>query len=819
MHTYKHKNTSKMKLSVLSLLISSVLSSSIAHAAEDEKKVTGKASTKLMEVINVTAQKRVERDQDVPITMNALSGDLLETLRVSNTDDIEGLYPNLSTNNTSAINSGFTIRGVGTNNFHISGQQSIGTNIDDVASVTPFVSAIGVYDIERVEVLRGPQNTLYGRNTTGGVVNFHTRKASTTDEFNYKGAFTIGNFGTKEIEAAVGFSVSDNVAARVAIVSYSTDGNFTNLVDNSDVGAKEKQGARLNIQWDISENTNANFTLSTGNAEGDGLVYKSVGNVSSDGVTPCSAFVTGGEDALLNGGNDCWTPITNQMVNGTPYIAEQANSGNTSFVRANPNAANDTRNPWLINYDTPNVEEVYASEHGGYNAEFDGFRFKLSHSFENIDLSWLSAYDQTYVQLTKANNLTGFAPAQEGDFEVWQHELRISSSTDDDLRWMAGAYYSTQDSTEDTWVFRGDGQVAGGNGVSPSILIDSSYDAWSLYGQLDYDLSDQLSFTAGIRYTNDKLEGQTQKWVCTPGQHNGVTFEGVSTYNRDYRYENCNDISATLVESNPTQELSEFGWKVGVNYKASSDMLIFASVSEGFKGGGYDNRALDVGSSPIDPEYLTAYEVGLKSEWLEGLLQVNTAIYSYVWDDLQVFGLDENGGPAQVNIPSTKLNGAEVDFKWQPIEAFYLQGGVGVSKSEITDVTGIPSGMGILKGNEITNSPGVSANLLGVYIHSFEESEMLLQMAYRHVGESYFTLNDQDSNRSVKQGNNFLNARATYQFGEDLQHSVALWVDNITEESTCDYFPTSSPGLVNWGCAINSSGQTTFGLTFTTELY
>jgi iron complex outermembrane receptor protein len=810
-------NDKKMKLSVLSIMVTSALSAQLTYAQEISEQTKDPSSTGLMEVINVTAQKRVERVQDVPIAMNALSGDLLEALRVSDTDDIEGLYPNLSTNNTSSINSGFSIRGVGTNNFHISGQQSIGTNIDDVAAVTPFVSAIGVYDIERVEVLRGPQNTLYGRNTTGGVVNFHTRKASTSDVFNYKGAFTLGTGGTEEIEAAVGFNLSDSVAARVAVVSDKYDGEYNNIVDGSDVGAKEKKGARLNLQWDISENTNVNFTIATGDANGDGLTFNSLGNVSSDGETPCPAFVNGGESTVLGGRNNCWTAITNNMVNGTPYIAEQAVSGNTDFVRANPNSQNDPMNPWLINYSTENASDVYASPFGGYDAEFDGFRLKLSHTFENMDLNWLSAYDKTYVKNTNVNNLTGFSPTQEGEFNVWQHELRLSSSTDSSLRWMVGAYYSTQESEEDTWVFRGDGAVAGGNGVSPSIIIDSNYDAWSAYGQVDYDLTEKWSLTAGLRYTDDKLEGDTQKWVCIPGQHNGVTFDGVRDYDREYRFDNCNNITNTLIDKNPTQELSELGWKVGVNYKAEKDLLLYASVAEGFKGGAYDNRALDVGSSPIDPEFLTAYEMGAKSEWLDGLLQLNAALYYYEWKDLQVFGIDENGGPAQVNIPSTDLSGLEVDFKWQPTENLFLQGGVGFSSTEITDVTGTPIGMDIQKGNEITNSPSESANLLGVYIFTFSESELLLQLSYRYQGEAYFTMNAQDTSRAKSDSHDFINTRITYKFGEDLLHSVSFWGDNLTDERVCEYYPTALPGNVNWGCGMTSSGQTMWGLTFETK--
>lgn len=775
------------------------------------------ASQAVLEEVVVTAQKRAESVQDVPIAINALAGDLLDDLGVKDTDDIENLYPNLSTNNSSAVNSGFAIRGVGTNNFHISAQQSVGTNIDDVAAVSPFISAIGVFDMERVEVLRGPQNTLYGRNTTGGALNFHTRQARPDDGLNGRGSLNVGNGGLLEFEGAIGFDITDNFAGRLAVMDNSFDGTFENLIDGKDVGGSEKSGARLNLVWDASDATTVKLTLATGESEGDSLVRRSVGNLSSDGATPCPAFQTG-ERAMTSGRNNCWTAISQNMVDGSDYLAAQLAAGNRDLIIANPNPTTNTTSPWLVNYST-GWGKTYKVPEDEYSAEFDGYRIKLVHDFENVQLNWLSAYDETAVKSGNARNLNGFAVFQDAEFEVWQHELRLSSSGDGALRWLGGFYYSTQESVEDTWVFRADPAVAGGNGVSPAILIDSEYEAWSVYGQVDYDFSDTWSLTAGLRYTDDKLEGDTQKWVCTPGQHNGPTFAGTDTYDRDYRFANCRDITGTLLDTKPTQELSELGWKVGLNKNVGESSLIYASISEGFKGGAYDNRALANGQQPIGPEFLTAYELGLKSELFDNTLQVNASVYLYEWEDLQIFGTEPGGAPAQVNVPETELSGAEVEVKWSPTDTLYMQLGVGISDTEITDATD-PSGalanIGILEGNSVTNSPETTANLLVVKTIPLNYGEVVLQGAYRWASESFFISAAQDTDRAEKGAHGWLNARISYAFGDELQHSIALWGNNLTEEKSCAYLPQSLPGRVNWNCQISDTGEQMWGLSFET---
>lgn len=764
-----------------------------------------------IEEILVTAQKRTEPLQSVPGAINALPGRLFNNLGINTTDDVEKIFPNMSSNNTSVINSGFAIRGVGTNNVHISSQQSIGTYIDDVLAVSPFVSAISVYDMDRVEVLRGPQNILYGRNTIGGVVAFHSRKARIEDGLNGRANLKAGNGGLLEFEGAVGFKLAKKMAVRIAIMSRSFDGMFKNIVDSKNVGGEEKKGIRFNLLWNISENSSVDFTYSKGKGNGDGLIARSVGNVNADGATDCDAFINGGENAFISGRNNCWTAITLKMINGNDYLASQLAAGNSDLLIANPNPATNTISPYLVNY-SADWGYSYMDPSNFYDTEFDNFRLKFSHDFEFGQLTLLSAYDKTYALNSYSTDLAGFVPAQEGIFNIGQHEARLSSTGNSALHWMIGAYYSHHSSQEDTWVFRSDPDVAGGNGISPGIIIDSKYRNISIYGKIDYDLTDNLTASAGMQYTDDKLAGKTQKWVCLPGQHNGPTFDGTWTYDRDYRKENCLDISASLFDSNPTQELSQIGWKAGLTGHLNENVMIFGNISKGFKGGAYDNRALDNGSSPVDPEFLIAYEAGFKSDLFDDSLRLNVSAYLYDWKDLQIFGLDDNGGPIQVNIPKTKLKGVELELQWTPTTAIYLQAGLALSDSKIVDVTGLPASMGIVAGNSVTNAPKTSFNLLATYSFFLRGNELIIQGAYRYQGRSFFIAGSQDTARAVKNSHGWLDARISYNFDHDQQYSIAVWGNNLTEEKSCQYLPASLPGNVNWGCQTNDGGQRMWGL-------
>lgn len=285
--------------------------------------------------------------------------------------------------------------------------------------------------------------------------------------------------------------------------------------------------------------------------------------------------------------------------------------------------------------------------------------------------------------------------------------------------------------------------------------------------------------------------------------------------NRDYRAADCPDSTPGRLTGNtdsPVQELSELGWKLGADYKLTDDGLFWGSISRGFKGGAYDNRALSTGDDPVGPEFMTAYEVGYKTSFADNTVQLNASYYFYVWEDLQLF--ESYGGiPAIVNVPEVELKGIEIDFKWAPNETWYLQGGFGTVDSEVTDITGLNPASQAQLGKQITNTPELTANLLGTYSIPIADDLLDLSVGYRYVSTMFYTF-DQTNARDESDSHGYLNARANYIFGDDQQYSVALWGENLTEEFACARV-IWGPGAVsqNYSCLVGSYGEATFGLT------
>jgi len=773
--------------------------------------------------IVVTAQKREQSLQEVPISISAMTGDQFEVFDVTRADDLEFVFANVGTNRNSGGNTGISIRGVGTDNVHLSGQQSVGTYFDDVSQVSPFVSALAVYDMNRVEVLRGPQNTLYGRNTTGGAVVWHTNKASPGDGTNGYARVRGGDGGLMRFEGAVGFDMGDRFAARVAILSDEFDGVWTNVVDGSDTGgAYDRDGARINLVWNPSENSRLGFTFATGDMNGEDLPVKMSGNRLSDGTLD-PEFASRRADGLT-GPDDNWVVATAADIAATPWLQNQYDQA-TGMVIDNPNIdANFPRWTHLVNYSTP-LGYTYQDPEDGYIAEWDGFRLDYEHSFENMTLTLLAAYDETYVLERNGQELTGFRPHREGDWEVQQYELRLTSDTDSALQWMAGAYMTTSDSHEDTWVSNTAGPPpnvapapARGQGVVPGVDINSEYDAWSVYGQIDWAITDAFTLTAGLRYTDDKLSAANGGWVRTVcGFH--PSSVGALSQNRDYRAAGCPDstpgqLGGNIIDS-PVQELSETGYKLGANYQFGDSSMVFFSTSNGFKGGSYDNRALATGDDPIAPEFLTAYEVGYKGTFANNTLQFTAAYYFYDWEDLQLF--ESYGGvPALVNLPGIEISGIEAEIKWAPNDRWYMQGSVGTANSEVVDITGLNAASLAKIGQEVTNTPDVTANLFGSYTIPMGDNSLELSLNYRYQSSMYYTFVQDNAVRDESSDYGFLNARVAFAFGQEQQYNVALWGNNLTDEYACSsvIWGPGAPAQGNYSCEVSAYGEAMYGLTF-----
>lgn len=759
-----------------------------------------------LEEIVVTAQKRSESVQDVPIAINALTSEQLNELGVSGFDDIVDLFPNLSLKASSSINSGFSIRGVGTDNFHVTAQQAVGMYVDEVSLPSPFTSQLSIFDMERVEVLRGPQNTLFGRNTTGGAVNYISRKPRAEDGLNGFVRGKFGNEGRADFDGAVGLAFTDNLAVRLAGQAISRDGVFTDVVDNEVVGEVDRYGGRLQAVWTPTENTSVLFNGHAGFNRGDHGVRHALG-------------------LFLNGSPNIGTP----GARGAPDCPLLTSANPERFIGSNNCVA--ASNGTVTNSSTNGSRDVRDISSSIADVDFVGAFVKINHEFDSVTFTSITSYDEIEVQFqenTSATGILGFFPGQDADYEVFSQELRLASSVESRIRWIVGGYYSSEDDTLATIIRNGaDGTPP--FTVVPSVVVEQDVEVLSAYGQIEYDLSDTVTFTGGLRYTSDSKDGTSTSRVIA-GTRTGLPGPDVAAPDFFYDLDFIESVTAGGAGQCPppvgglpcilgpipiAQDLNELGGKVGLDWRPTDDTLVYASYSRGFKSGAFDTRALAAFSGnadrPVGPEFLDAYEVGVKSTLLDGRLELNGAIFYYDWEDLQTFSVDETGGAAFLNIPETELVGAEVEFKAVPADGWYLQGGIGYVDTEIKDDGGL---VGVAAGSELSSTPSVTISGLIQRELNVNSGALKLQTNFNYTGSFNDSLNSDPFTNHASAF--FVNARISFYFGEDEQFEIAVFGDNLTEEKVCRDIRIDG-SLTNAVTCSPNPGLAFFGIVFAAE--
>ena len=415
--------------------------------------------TTLEEVV-VTAQKREQNVQDVPIAIDALSRDTILAQRIAGPDDLVKLLPNLSLKTASAVNSGFAIRGVGTNNFHLTAQQAVGLYFDEVSQVTPFTSQLGLFDMERIEVLRGPQNTLFGRNTTGGAVNFITRRPDPEDGTNGYINLNAGNFGKLDGEGAVGFAMGEHFALRAAAQIQNRDGVFTDVESREKIGSTDRKSARLGLGWMPSDDTEAWLSVHYGKSDPKRVPRKATGRFLADNVTLCPNNTTGAPQ--FDGGSDCFA----RNKTGVPY------------------------NPSLWGW-----REAHDSANNIALVELEGALLRFEHDFGAFSLASLTSYDNVEQQLTDESGglpYIQFQAQQQGDYQTFAQELRLTSNGEGKMKWIGGLFYSHENDHFSTTA-RNNAVGPPTLSVVPSLIMNQQGDVYSAYGQLDVAFTDEFN--------------------------------------------------------------------------------------------------------------------------------------------------------------------------------------------------------------------------------------------------------------------------------------------------------------------------------------
>ncbi len=671
---------------------------------------TSGAIAAVLEEVIVTAQKRAESVQDVPIAMQAYTGDDLNVLGVQTAVDVTKLSPNMMISTQNPVSQAINIRGVGTNDFFGNATGSVGIYMDEVTMSAPSLGGLGTFDLERVEVLRGPQNSLFGRNTTGGAVNFISNKPEVGGDLDGFFRAVYGSHNRIEVEAAASFQLGDSAAIRISGKTYDRDGNFDNLADGGDdYGEKDRKSLRTTLVWEPSDLSQviANFHYAKEDSE----------------ITP-------------------YRLIGLRAEGGSPEVFKQG----PFPVPSGPQSEAD----WTTGYggfnaqgsivDTTDWQDIYRVGDNRHKVNATGGYIKLLQEFDFASFTGIVSYDKAETEFTMDLGGPGVSGsditminAQDQENEQYSVELRLTSSSDGPLRWVAGLYYFVEEATFSQNMGFGPfgfdfdnpagplpGQPLGGS-FGLLFLTGSPYanqagfsvaeldnEVISPYLHSEFDISDSLTLIFGLRYTDDTKEASS------------IISGNIDTSSLDRDTFRSEKVTWQLADGNPlcdldgdgnlitldnlgrpcSQDLSrddlefqEWGGKLGLDWRLDDNLMVYGSYSRGFRSGKYDIEFFHGPHTgfPIqdqDVETLDAFEIGFKSDLLDGSMQLNASMFYYLWNDQQLFIVDPLRGPTFTNIKESELLGAELEIKWAPADGWLVQAGLGWLDTEITDAGG-----------------------------------------------------------------------------------------------------------------------------------
>lgn len=703
--------------------------------------ISGNAGAAVLEEVVVTAQKREQNLQDVGVSVSAFSGDQMKALGVTNTTEITQQVPGLQVNTWSPTITTFNLRGVSQNNFTDNLEAPVAVYNDDVYIGSMNAIAGQLFDVERVEVLRGPQGTLFGRNATGGLIHYLSKDAS-DEELNGYVDVSVSEYSTRTLEGAVGGSLSDTVRGRFSARWEEGDGYVEATQPTArDLGGRDGYALRGQLQIDASDNLQIDLSLKYSKDDDvatGGYVIYSQGGAAVDPVTGL-----GLRDATVQ------RPFEHDSeYNG--YFDRESTSATAKFDWDLGSGMNFVS---ITNY--MDMEKFY-TEDG------DGFPI-LAVNFTTI-----------------------------ADYEQYSQEFRLSGE-DDKMRWQLGAYYLSmeQDNRAITAGIPGavggcaagaigvpvlpDGTELGctdfappGVGAPDSIVVAdgaaTDYTAvvdsknWSLFGQLEFDLADDLTLITGLRWSQDDKDidfVNSYSDVNTPTQVIS-TVRGLPQNTIDY---------------------GDYAARIQLDWRASEDTLVFASYNRGIKGG---NWSVNAGVLPSTTNFqhkeetLHSYELGIKTEF-SGIARLNATVFYYDYQDYQAFAL--TGLTPQVDNSDAEVYGGEVELFLTPTDNWDFIFGLSLNESEVDQV--FDANGGIVTGNELPNAPGYSFNFLGRYNWSVGDGNMAVQLDGASYGDQYLEVTN--SEVSEEEGYSVWNANVSYT-GADEAWKLALWAKNITDE-------------------------------------
>ncbi len=623
------------------------------------------------ETIVVTAQKRDEDIQDVPISISAFSGDSLEEAGINDIRDLRNITPSLNLATAPQLaNTRIEIRGIGTSG-NTAIEPSVALFLDDAYVARSAALVSGLNDIRSVEVLRGPQGTLFGRNASMGALLVHTNEPS--KKFEGKVSAMYGNYNRTKAEGMLNVPIGDRFAIRGAILGDKRDGFGYNLLTGKDISFYDTFSGRISTAWDITDNLRWVLRADHQHTTGDGIP---ISTVVAESVTP--TFAANWRARLDPDGNGPLVGQTPIITDTYLHTVNQESEGNLDdhTEGLTSNLVWDVGGGWqlkLVNAWRDWNDDQFQVSTGGLPVTVGSRRGYFASESKSHEFQVLSP-DTLFGG--KANFVAGLY-AYEEDFYIGDYRGLNVQQCNIFIR------NTTADTPAGTRQRRVDACLAG------TALPYSSYtnfwqntESWAAFFQGTYDITDAWDVTLGVRYTNDEKSGLfDQKSVLPPipGVTPGTTITSVDSAVTE------NTVLAT--------DGSKVSYRVGTTYKVNSDVMVFATWSTGYKSGGFDSgrNATVVGQGRIfAPETTENYEAGIKSQWWNGMLTANATLFRTDVSNYQ-FRTYDGVSFAVRNNGSIRQQGVEWETSFNPIEPLTFNFAGTWLDSEYTDFRGAPN--------------------------------------------------------------------------------------------------------------------------------
>jgi iron complex outermembrane receptor protein len=756
----------------------------------------------ILDEVVVTGQKRTENLQDVPLAISAFSGEDIEAADWLRPADVAQHVPNMQVSKPYGdVQPLFAIRGVSMISYNPSQASPIGIYAEETYVGATYLHGLGMFDMEGIEVLRGPQGTLYGKNTTGGAINLTSRSpdidAGTSGYFKLGG----GNYGLVNANAAIEGTIVDGVlAARVAVTYKENDGVWENSI-GPDMAQTKLSAARLTLDFQPSDRLNALLKITSGE--------------SSPRHAPPRAEGTAAGGVNFAGSTEVIDP---------------------GFLKG---SVNDT---------------------GKATVDLTLVNLKLTYDLQDHTLiSVTSYYDGDYLQVQDLDGTSQpfFGMRWGSKTSAVSQDLRLASNYQGRFNFIAGLYFADEEINTDVLHddFFAVPAIASPNPliflISDGVLgslrrrVDLGKESFAAYSHMKFDLSDKVGLTVGLRYTEDDVNldyynisriNGSGFVVPTPGgpvvtdpRVEGTWIGGVGNQTPFDLPVNPVDFTwthgALTDESAPrrSETEEELTGTISLDYQISDNVLSYIKYSRGFRAGSYgeDLVYVDRGDDLYTrPEYVDAYELGMKAEFLDNKLRLNAALFSYDYTDQQfvnnigLSGILENAG-------ETDILGLELELLALLADGWTIQAGLGLMDSEYKNLslsdlsTPDPFDNLDLSGNQPVSSPDMNFNFATDYEASLSNAyTMRLHLDGTFIDDQWFSAyNGLIGHENIRQDGYWVfNAGVAFSDAAE-KYTLAFWASNLADEEY-DVFAINLQGAAGYNY-FSQGAPRTYGADFT----